>query len=182
MPKVEAMTTRNPQMMMPDFEQLLDVYGAERTLWPLNARAGAAALLVSSAEARQLKAEAAALDAVLAQGLASEPPADVASTSALAARIVAAASTAPRLAASVVAHVPVAGGVDESPMRFGRVERDVWRGAALLAASLMLGVFVGQSQLGAHALPQLAALAGVSVSSGERVALADIEFEASDVD
>jgi hypothetical protein len=81
-----------------------------------------------------------------------------------------------------VAPTPVVGAVRVNSGHRAAVERDVWRAAAVLAASLMLGVFVGQSQLGAYALPQLAALAGVSVSAGERVALADVEFDASDVD
>jgi hypothetical protein len=167
-----------PTMTRQDFQELLDVFGAERTRWPLSARAGAAALLASDAEARRLLAEAAALDALLARGVADSVP-DIAATSALAARIVAAAAKTPRIAAASEPAKPL-GVVSSSASRHGRT--DVWRAAAVLAASMVLGVFVGQSQLGAHALPKIAALAGVSFASAERLAMAEIEIEASDVD
>jgi hypothetical protein len=173
------MPTRTVQIMtLQDFQQLLDVYGAERTRWPLSARAGAAALLAADAGARRLLAEAAALDAVLARGGVDVAP-ESAATAALAARIVAAAAKAPRIAAM---SEPPALPLSTSRMIVRPGRTDGLRAAAVLAASMVLGVFVGQSQLGAQALPKIAALAGVSFASAERLAMADIEFEASDVD
>ncbi len=178
-------------MMLPDFEHLLDVFGADRTRWPLSARAGAAALVAVNADARRMLAEAAALDAVLAQGSEQQHLAGDAPTAALAARIVAAAASTPRIVAStpaaIMAPAPAPkrsqGAVRASSHRAAaQFGTDTWRGAALLAASLMIGVFVGQSQFGAQTLPQLAALAGVSVGTAERIALADIDVEATDVD
>jgi hypothetical protein len=173
------MTSRTaPTMTRQDFQHLIEVYGAERTRWPLSARAGAAALLAADAEARRMLAEAAALDAVLARGFTDIAP-DATVTAALAARIVASAAKAPRLAATSAPSAPLR--VSGRPVSSG-ARTDIWRAAALLAASMVLGIFVGQSQLGAHALPKIAALAGVSFASAERLAMADIEIEASDVD
>ncbi len=167
-----------PNMSRQEFQELLDVCGAERTRWPLSARAGAAALLAADAEARRVLAEAAALDAVLAHGVV-DISQDATTTSALATRIVAAAAKTPRIAAAAEAanrlHM-------NSPAASRHGRTDVWRAAAVLAASMVLGIFVGQSQLGAQALPKIAALAGVSFASAERLAMADIEIEASDVD
>jgi hypothetical protein len=172
------MTARTaPPMTRHDFQNLLDVYGANRTRWPLSARAGAAALLTADQDARRMLAEAAALDAILARGVAGMAPDDGA-TSALAARIVAAAAKTPRM----IAPEPPKRHRLSAPVRAGQGRTDIWRATALLAASMVLGVFVGQSQLGAHALPKIAALAGVSLASAERLAMADIEVEASDVD
>jgi hypothetical protein len=167
-----------PTMSRQDFQNLIDVYGAERTRWPLSARAGAAALLAADIEARRLLAEVVALDAVLAHGEAGSTP-NAMATSALAARIVAAAAKTPRIASASEPVKPM-GVAGSSASRQGRT--DVWRAAAVLAASMVLGVFVGQSQLGAQALPKIAALAGVSFATAERMAMADIEIEASDVD
>jgi hypothetical protein len=186
------MPTRTADIMTrQDFQDLLDVYGADRTRWPLSARASAAAVLTADKAAVRMLSEAAALDAVLARGMAnSAPSADA--TAALAARIVAAAGTAPRTVASsdkVPASPRLGYAVlsrrarpthrpgHRSAPRYGQ-----WRAAAMLAASLVLGVFVGQTQFGAHALPKIAALAGVSFVSPERLAMAEIELESSDVD
>jgi hypothetical protein len=165
-------------MTRQDFQHLIEVYGAERTRWPLGARAGAAALLAADAEARRVLAEAAALDAVLARGVADIAP-DATVSSALAARIVAAAAKAPRLAAISEPSGPLR--VSGRPVSKD-ARTDIWRAAAVLAASMVLGVFVGQSQLGAQALPKIAALAGVSFASADRLAMAEIEIEATDVD
>lgn len=173
------MTTQNPMMLTrSDFEQLLDVYGADRTRWPLGARAGAAALLASDIDARRLLAEAIALDAVLAKGQTGEPVGDPA-IGALAARVMAAVAATPRVA--MVNPAPV---LRRSVSMTGdkAAKTSIWRGAAMLAASLVLGVFVGQSQLGAYALPKLAAIAGLSLETPERLALADIELDATEVD
>jgi hypothetical protein len=63
-------------------------------------------------------------------------------------------------------------------------KKDWMRGAALLAASLVIGIFVGQSQLGARAVPALEDLTGMSTSaaSAERLAMLDLHIEAVDED
>ena len=175
------MTTKNaPTMTLADFERLLDVYGADRTRWPLAARASAATRVAADAKARTLLAEAEALDAVLLR--APEPGGS--DVSALADRIVAAALRAPRLASSggppASASVPVVA-VTRTPQR--APDRTPMRAAAVLAASMMIGIFVGQSQWGANALPAFEQLTGMTLpSNAERIALADLHVEAMDDD
>ncbi len=173
------MTMRHSSTLaLPEFEHLLDVFGGDRTRWPLGVRASAAALLASDSVARQLLAEAVALDAVLAEGDC-DGQADTARLNALASRIMTAAAATPRMA--MVNAAPVS--VRNVELIANRSSRDsLWRAATMLAASLVLGVFVGQSQLGADALPKLAAAAGLSLVTAERLALADIELDATEVD
>ena len=165
-------TTR--MMTLAEFEQLLEVYGSDRTRWPLNARASAAARLMSDAGARRLLAEASALDAVLAAA----PELDPAAMSALADRIAALTRRAPRLVATANPAI-VALPTGATPHDAAGTHRELWRGAALLAASLVIGIFVGQSQFGAGALPALEELAGLSSS---RLAMADVHLESVDED
>ena len=180
MPKVTAMTNKTgPQMTLPDFEYLLDVYGADRTRWPLSARAGTVALLAADAAARRLLAEAVALEDVLSNS----PEPDAAATAALADRIMASTRRAPRLVASTDKVARPAQPVRSSGASMGTADRDLWRGAALMAASLIIGIFVGQTQFGAGAVPAIEALTGVALpGSGERLAVADLLIEATDVD
>ena len=57
------------------------------------------------------------------------------------------------------------------------------RGAALLAASLVLGIFVGQSPLGARAVPALEELTGINpTGSSARLAMLELHIEAVDED
>lgn len=125
------------------FERMLDTFGSDRTRWPAPARRDFASLVTTSGEAGARLKEAEALDRLL--DLAAPPRID---TSALAARIVAAAAaeTPPARA------VPAAGaGAARSRNVFER--RDMrrpaaetpWAAAALLAASLVLGIFTGFS-------------------------------------
>lgn len=163
-------------MTLSDFERLLAVFGADRTRWPLTERAGAVARLASDRDARRLLAEAQALEAVLVH--VSEP--DRSDLSALADRIVAASQAAPR---SVVRSVDTA---VVMPIRARPPTwqiRHVWRDAVLLAASLTIGVFVGQSQFGTHAVPALEALTGISIPpSSDRLAALDLQVEPVDED
>jgi hypothetical protein len=122
----------NITMTLAEFEHLLDVHGSDRTRWPLHQRSAALALLAHDDTARRLLSEADALDRVLAAA----PGAQSRSLDALAARIVASAASKPRLATAT------------SVERSARVGRgagrgEAWRAAALLAASLLVGVFVG---------------------------------------
>jgi hypothetical protein len=173
---------RPPKLSVAAFELLLDVYGADRTRWPLNVRADAIELLAADARARLLLAEAAALEETLSRGLAVSAKSDSVQHAVLAERIMAASTGMPRLTGVP----PVARAVVAPSIRHvmdSRASNELWRGAAMLAASLMIGVFVGQSQLGAHALPALEALSGVSLpGSLDRIAMVDLHLEANDVD
>lgn len=165
------------KMILAEFEHLLEVHGADRTRWPLASRAEATAILKSDASARRMLAEAVALEAVLAVPQAT----DAAAIAALADRIVAATRRSPRLVARTDNPRPArTTGVGRV---FHGLEKDVWRAGALLAASMLIGIFVGQSQLGAGAVPALVDLAGVTLGvSTDKMALADLPVEAVDDD
>ena len=55
----------NNTMTIAEFERLLDVYGSDRTRWPVDARASAGQLVARDKAARRLLAEAEALDRAL---------------------------------------------------------------------------------------------------------------------
>lgn len=152
-------------------ENVLDTFGGNPARWPAEKRDKLVSLTAADADARRLLREAKALDAVLAH--AAGPP--VGNTSALADRIAAAvANTAPgqpaRLerqqddrhpgavsAPGVVIAWPrsegekprVAAPGATSAATSPRRERFTsgWQTAALLAASLVVGVFVGATDL-----------------------------------
>lgn len=172
------MTTRNHnKMTVPDFERLLDTHGADRTRWPLSCRANAAALADTDPQARRLLAEATALEEVLAH--ACRVDADDRAMAALADRIMAATHDVPGAGVRRALLVPTLATVaDARPIQR---DRGVWRGAALLAASLMIGVFVGQTQFAAHAIPAFEALSGVTLGA-DKMAMLATDLESSEVD
>lgn len=150
-------TTKKGVMLL---EDVLDTYGSDRTRWPAQVRLELSQLLSGSPEARACLREAETFDRLL--DLAPVVPA--AKLDALSERILAQAARTPRMAAS-----------RNSPAQ-PRAPR--WRyhagGMAALAASLMIGVFVGQSQTMAPALDQLAAVAGFEdVTSSQQLAQTD---------
>ncbi len=128
-------------------ERLLESHGADRTRWPAPERLRFAPLLSANEQARRRLAEAAALDRLL--DLAPEPRTN---RSALADRIVAAA--AEEAARPQVIRLPQRGATGSSlgsvaarARAFGRdsFRSGQWAGGALLAASLVLGAFMGTS-------------------------------------
>ena len=151
-------------------ESVLDTFGGDPARWPAEKRAGLESLADTDAEGARLLREARALDAVLMR--AAGPP--VGSTSVLADRIAAAvANTAPGHSATRMERQQDAGapasdapGVVIAWPRGGETARAAteaaaraapapyrdrissgWRTAALLAASLVVGVFVGTTDL-----------------------------------
>ncbi len=117
-------------------EQVLDRFGSDRTRWPAPVRRDFAGLLASDGEAQKRLREAEALDRLL--DLAPQPAVD---TRALADRILAAADKDMPAAAPPKARVAWAIFERKAP----RVGEAQWPAAALLAASLVLGAFVGLS-------------------------------------
>lgn len=142
---------------------LLDRYGADRTRWPAPDRLRVAPLLKESSEARRLLAEAAAFDRLLdlAPTVAAERQA------ALVDGIVARALRTPAAAGPGVGVAAASSDRDHrpaSPARAGDVtavrsgrragrpmprfgSSAAWPAAALLAASLVLGIFAGSNGL-----------------------------------
>lgn len=130
-------------------EEVLDAYGADRTRWPADVRRQLAPLVSSSPEARRMMAEAEAFDRLL--DLA--PALPQAKVTALADRIALQAGRTPRMVSSTPMTLP---GSERAP---------VWRrhaaGMASLAASLMIGLLLGQSQTVAPAIGDLASAVGL---------------------
>ncbi|MBV1693964.1 MAG: hypothetical protein KGP27_05835 [Hyphomicrobiales bacterium] len=169
--------TSDADMTLEEFASLAEAWGGDIARWPGNTRIAARRLLVASPEARRALAEAAALDRLLAiPDAASAMPADAA----LVDRIVAAAHRTPRAVprsapepvstplVARLATVPstprsIAAPTSRRTSTFGRVE--IGGGAALLAASMVLGIFVGGSRLADGALPALEELTGITISS-----------------
>ena len=174
----------NMSMTLAEFEQLLDIYGADRTRWPAEARAAAAQLVAKDEDAQRLLAETEALDRVLENA----PVPALAAEAALAERIVAAAQRSPRM---VKLSSGPTGPSDATPLqaahRGGYVSGGARPGdglrrphlsgreafaAGLLAASLVLGVMIGQSPLPPRILPALVDIAGLSLEGDELVQIA----------
>ncbi len=149
-------------------EETLEIYGADRTRWPLDVRRALTGLLSENADARRLVAEGEALDRLL--DLA--PVLDQARLTGLSDRIAAASRITPRMAAT--ANVPV-------PKSAVWPVRRAVIGMAL-AASLMLGIIAGQSVEMApavsEAVSELATVAGIdagidATAGNNTVALGD---------
>ena len=153
----------NTGMTLADFERLLDVYGGDRTRWPAEARAAAAQLVARDAKARRMLAEAEVLDRVLERA----PLPSLAVEAALAERIVTAAQRSPRIVKiatgqSSVVSLPAGRALPPSrpaSWKLGLLRGEV-RAATLLAASLMVGIFIGISNVPQSVVPALADLAG----------------------
>jgi hypothetical protein len=165
----------NTSMTLGEFERLLDIYGGDRTRWPIDARAAAAHLVARDADAQRLMAEAEALDRVLERA----PLPSLATEAALADRIVAAAQRSPRMvktggvrqAASDEARAEKAeASPANGPVRPWLAGRRVGA-AGLLVASLMFGLLIGRTSLPQQVLPELADLAGLAPDDLTRLAL-----------
>jgi hypothetical protein len=159
---MEDMTNKtNAGMTLADFEQLLDVYGGDRSRWPAEKRAAAAQLVARDGSARRLLAEAEGLDRVLERA----PLPSLASEAALADRIVAAARRSPRIVSVSPRPKQVVGSaVSAAPA--GAPRRNVFPGgrasaAGLLVASLVGGILLGLSSVPQSVVPQLADFAGI---------------------
>lgn len=124
--------TRNGQHSagLDTLETVLDTYGADRTRWPAPLRHSLSGLVAGNAEAQKLLKEAEAFDRLLDMA----PQYDAARLDKLKERIALAADRQPRLVASQ-AHAtrPV-------------MRRHNGLAATALAASLVLGIFAGQSK------------------------------------
>ena len=144
-------------------ERLLDTHGADRTRWPARERLRFAGLISEDAVAARMLAEAQALDRLLDQA----PRASEASIEALKGRIVAAAlrSQPPRFTA-IAGNKPAPGkawlGGLGSPTLVARLGE--WPAAAVLAASLVLGVMLGTAETFDTAMQQMAKVTGFSTA------------------
>ena len=175
------MTNTSNTMTIAELERLLDVYGSDRTRWPVEARASAGHLAARDRAARRLLAEAEALDRALERA----PLPTLAQEAAMAERIVAAARRTPRIVAGAgaeAARPPVTAGDNVVQLPALRASRP-WLGAksalggvaGALAASLALGVFLGLSSLSQGVLPAVEQMTGIPLgSNGPVVAQIDL--------
>ena len=147
------MSNAGNTMTIAEFERLLDIYGAARTRWPVEARASAGQLVARDKTAARLLAEAEALDRALERA----PLPSLAQEAAMAERIVAAARRTPRIVSvtksegsSNVVALPARArpGWIGNRARFGGL-------AGALAASLVFGVFIGLSNLSQGVMPSV---------------------------
>jgi hypothetical protein len=119
-----------------DLQRLLETFGADRSRWPTGAAAQVEALIQRDAAARRVLREHEALDRVLDAA----PRLSEIAIAALADRIVQDARHSPRIA--TVGQAPVSA----PPIVMHRPSSVIARTAALFAASLLVGVFIGQTQ------------------------------------
>ena len=168
------MTNTSNTMTSAEFERLLDIYGSDRTRWPVEARASAGQLVARDRAARRLLAEAEALDRALERA----PLPTLAQEAAMAERIVAAARRTPRMVSvAKLAAVHPAAPADNvvalpaaPAQRRWLASRAAFGGVAgALAASLLLGVFLGLSNLSQGLLPALEQLTGISLGSNSSI-------------
>ena len=154
-------------------EHLLDVCGADRTRWPARERLRFASFVSEDEEAQRLVAESAALDALLDRA----PRASEDREHALKERIVAAALRSSETKLAVV----TAGGEAPALARLpswlrgappARVrQRQEWPAAAMLAASLVVGVMLGSAGTFDSTMQRVAEATGVATAA-ERSQLA----------
>jgi len=133
---------RNQASEIEALERLVEAFGADRTRWPARARLRFASVLAEDGNARRLVAEAAALDRILDMA----PLVPLVRQQRLADRIVASAmrnDTRLRQGAENVVPLSGAAGRLSRGQRFGA---PVWKSAAVLAASLVLGILAGSNE------------------------------------
>jgi hypothetical protein len=154
-------------------ERLLDVYGADRTRWPARERFRFAGIAGEDKVAARMLAEANALDRLLEQA----PRASGADVEALKERIMAAAlrSGAPQLAVVAGGKAGVAqpnSATKRGPAFATRFGRGEWPAAAMLAASLVLGVMLGSAGTFDATMREVAQVTGFDSSTTDNSQLA----------
>jgi hypothetical protein len=176
------MSNASNTMTIAEFERLLDVYGSDRTRWPVEARASAGQLVSRDRAARRLLGEAEALDRTLERA----PLPTLAQEAAIAERVIAAARRSPRIVptarpeAAPPAAAPAADNVVRLASLRERTQRLTARRAfggvaGALVASLLLGIFLGLSNVPQSMLPALEQMTGMTLSShGPTIAQVDL--------
>lgn len=153
--------TNDPDARLGELQSLLEVHGSDRTRWPAAARLRLASFVASNPLGQAALQEAAALDRLLDMA----PRVSIEREQALALRIQRAASDRPRPSQTSQTVVPLRRSVTPNALSARGLLHHA--GAALLAASLVLGIFAGTS---GQLVPTVDALA-------EAIGLADDEPE-----
>lgn len=175
-----------------EFDRLLSIYGSNRSRWPSAVRARVDAVLASTTpeavDLRQALREIRALDRLLAHAPVVSPEC----TNALSARIMLAARASARDDAHVIGRVVPFERRDarptspaKAPVAGAAVSRPGWAGwgaAAVLAASLLVGVFIGDGVQVTATLQDIADAAGLGPYVDQFVIATDEQAVASDED
>lgn len=127
--------TKGDEGRLADLQSALDAFGADRTRWPARVRHELSSFVAANADAQRLLREAEAFDRLLDAAPTLGPD----KIDALVGRICAAAERQPR---AVHANEPRAA---ESAWISGFGRREQTWAAAALAASLVIGIFAGQT-------------------------------------
>lgn len=138
--------------LLSQLQETLDIYGADRTRWPVGIRHTLSRFIADDARAQRMVADAEIFDRLLDQA----PAMSTDRLAVLTDRIVADASRQPRIVTSRDASTLK----QVRKWRAPAVERGV--AAAAMAASLLLGVLAGQSQIGSQAAEYLIGEASVT--------------------
>jgi len=158
-------------------ERLLDIYGADRTRWPARERLRFASVITDDEEAARMLAETQALDRLLDTA----PRASDADVDALKERIMAAAlRSAPRQFEVVGSGATTQRHAQPAARRFG-FGRSEWPAAAVMAASLVLGVMLGSAGTFDTTMQGVAQVAGYDAATSQ-VALLDYIDGSTDED
>lgn len=163
------MTTKTELELLDD---VLAIHGSDPARWPAASRDNLTMLIASSAAARAMVAEAEALDRlmVLAPKMSSDRLAP------LTERIASQAERTPRMSV-----VPGRGRPRAMPAPDDRRRRAT--GVAALAASLVLGLLIGQNATVAPAVSDMATAVGIeSLSDGSQIASTDEAYIGIDED
>jgi hypothetical protein len=159
------MTTNNEfETRRAELALLIDTWGGAPARWPPSVRARIAALSTTVPVARELLAEATALDRLLDAASAAPAPVAPAQASALTDRIMAAAMAQPQPALALASAEKSDGNIVAfRPKPQPRpVTISSWPTAGLIAASLMAGIYLGGSLNLTPMLQELAEAAGLS--------------------
>jgi hypothetical protein len=162
--RFEMNTKFSREELLSQLEERLEVSGASLARWPKDCQARLAAFIETDAEAARLLAEIRALDRVLARA----PKCAV--RSALEAEICAMATKMRQDGGGAGAGIlDIGNGSRGAGRGFGLrpgAGRAVWGGAALLAASLILGVYIGASGDAVPTLRSIEAFASNDLDAG----------------
>ena len=167
-----------PTAALGELQTIVDTCGGDRTRWPAAGRLRLAPVIASDKRAREIVAQAHALDRLL--DLA--PTVPDSRERALASRILAAtrpglpvASGASSASAVARASVPSVLAARTQAKAMAR-----WPAGALLAASLVLGVLVGSSGIATPAVSYIADALGLADEEPELAQLSDVSMNGED--
>jgi hypothetical protein len=161
--------------------RLLEIHGADRTRWPARERLRFASVITDDKAAGKLLAEAQALDRLLDKA----PMSSEAGLDALKERIMAAALSGPVSRGAVVMPFRPAASKLRPVQTWRRPALPVkfadWPAAAVLAASLVLGVMLGSAGTFDTAVQEVAQVTGLGADNSQ-VALSEDILGQSDED